>query len=197
MALFINIKVKGKSTKIIPNVLSRVYKFAAFEGEVLTFRVTDLNGKESEKSINVRNELNQAWSFVTTRAARHKPCNDYFKTLRRQKTLQQILDEGEIVLHCLVPKEGHSYEDLPDADTAGRDIGINPLRFLDMPIALAPILIHELAHVAGATTNPRDKDAIAAERALKHCLCASQFRPDALGALQKIDLPGYEDSRLA
>jgi len=197
MALFIDIKNQGKSTRVIPNVLSRVYKFAAFEQEVLTFRVTELNGKEVEKRVNVRSELNQAWSFVTQRAARHKPCNEYFKTLRRKKTLQQVLDEGDIVLHCLLPKEGHTFEDLPDADTAGRDIAINPLRFLDMPIVLGPILIHELAHVAGATTNPRDKDAIAAERALKHCLCAAQFRPGALGAIQKIELPGYEDSRLA
>ncbi len=197
MALFINIKIKGQSVKVIPNVLSRVYKFAAFEEEVLRLRVTDLNGKEAEKRINVRNEVGQAWSFVTQRAARHRPCNDYFKTLLRKKTLQQILDEGDIVLHCLLPKEGHTFEELPDADTAGRDIAVNPLRFLDMPIALGPILIHELAHVAGATTNPRDKDAIAAERALKYCLCAAQFRPDALGAIQKIELPGYEDSRIA
>ena len=197
MALFINIKIKGKSTKVIPNVLSRVYKFAAFEDEVLKFRLTDLNGKEGEKQVNVRNELNQAWSFITQRAARIRSCNDYFKTLRRKKTLQEILAEGDIILHCLLPKEGHTLDELPDADTSGRDIALNPLRFLDMPIALGPILIHELAHVAGATTNPRDKDAIAAERALTYCGCAAQFRPGALGALQKIELPGYEDSRIA
>ena len=30
MALFINIKIKDQSVKVIPNVLSRVYKFTAF-----------------------------------------------------------------------------------------------------------------------------------------------------------------------
>src|SRR5437763_7381752 len=171
MALRIN-GVTG--TFSVPRV-PKNYRFTAFT-PTLKVRITTDGGSE-EQSVNVKSKLEQAWQFVTQRAARHAPCNAYFKTLFRKKSLQEVLDEGDITLHCLEPKDGFSSDDLPDANTAGRDIGIFAgLLFETDPNKLSCTLVHELAHVAGATTNSVDPDAIAAERSLKSCLCAGQFR---------------------
>lgn len=191
------LRINGAGKKyIVPNVLSRTYKYTAFDGPTLTFTVKMANGKVEDKVVNVKTKIEEAWRFVTDRAAVHKPCNDYFKTLARKKTLREVLAEGDIIVHCLVPKEGHTFEELPNANTAGRDIGIDPGLLLEEPIKLACTLIHELAHVAGATTNPADSNAIAAEKALQSCLCAGQFRPEALGLIQQIELRRYGGSRI-
>jgi hypothetical protein len=51
--------------------------------------------------------------------------------------------------------------------------------------ALAATILHELAHIAGASTNARalQPEASEAETALKHCLLTPQFDPNALGIL--------------
>jgi hypothetical protein len=192
MAMFIN-GISGKY--ILPNVLSRKYKYAAFSGSVLQYQQTLQNGKTQVKSVNIKNTLDQAWSFVTKQAAAHKPCNDYFRTLWRKKSLKDVINEGDIIIHCLIPKGNYSLADLPEANTAGRDMGFNPYLLIEGGMGLASTLIHELAHVAGASTNP-DPDnpkSIAAETALLHCLCRKQFRKDAIGSIQLFS-PG--DSRV-
>jgi len=178
MGLLIN-GISGKYS--IPTVLSKAYKYAAFE-PTLKLKVNAKEGSE-DKSIAVQTKIDAAWRFITKRAAVYKPCNDYFKTLVRKKTLKEVLDEGDITLHCLTPKEGHSFDDLPAANSAGRDIGIHPSLFLEKDDVLACTLIHELAHVAGATTNTRDKNAGTAESALKCCLCKAEYNPDNLGLI--------------
>lgn len=195
MALRIN-GIGGKY--IIPNVLSNIYRYTAFDGPVLKYRATTKDGKVEEKSINVKKIIDSAWIFITKHAATHKPCNEYFKTLPRKKTLREILTEGDITLHSLEPKGQHTIEHLPDANTAGRDIGISPYLLIVDPDGLAATLIHELAHVGGASTNPDpgNPTSIAAEKALQFCLCKKRFRPEALGSIQIIEPRGAGDSRI-
>jgi hypothetical protein len=183
MALRIN-GIDGKY--ILPNVLRIKYKFSAFDGPTLTYSQSLPNGRSQVKSVNIKGKIDPAWAFVTGRAAAHTPCNNYFKTLLRNKSLKEVLAEGDITIHELVPKDGYTLADLPDACAAGRDIGINPYLLIDATIGLAPVLIHELAHVAGASTNPDpyDKQSLAAEKALLHCLCSKHYRPEALGSIQ-------------
>lgn len=161
----------------VPRTLNvRKYVFGKF-GETLR------SGSGQEVDANAaKRKLDDAWKFVTTRAMLHKPCNDYFKSLPAGKTLQQIC-QGTITLHALLPQEGHTFADLPAAETAGNDIGLNPALFFLEDDALRATLIHELAHVGGASTNPRDPydKAIAAERALNSCLLATQFNRDNVG----------------
>lgn len=178
--------IEGVS-RSIPHVNKRKYKYSAFDGPVLTYR-----DQNAEKSVDVKRTLEGAWRFITNRAAVHRPCNDYFKTLPRGKTLQEVLLEGDIYLHCLVPKSGYNFGDLPGANAAGRDIGINPLAIIDST-QLASTLIHELAHVAGASTNndPTDTRSIAAETALRHCLCVQQFDPGNFGLIEDFTFKGY------
>ncbi len=179
----------------VPRILKN-YRFVAFT-KTLKVRITS-DGKSEEKSVDVKSKLEQAWRFVTQKAAAYAPCNSYFKGLARKKSLKEVLDEGDIILHCLEPKEGFSSNNLPDANTAGRDIGIHPgLLFDNDPNSLACTLVHELAHVAGATTNPDDQDAIAAERSLKSCLCAGQFRSTSLGSNQDLQIIKPGGTRIA
>jgi hypothetical protein len=181
----------------VPNVNKRAYRFAKFEAR-MTFGVRGADGRPQDKTVDVKPKIQPAWNFITGRAANHKPCNDYFKSLRRNVTLKQVLEEGDIILHCLVPKEGHTFDELPDANTAGRDIGIDPSYLLDPDsMGLAATLIHELAHVAGGTTNPRDDHAGEAEEALNHCLCQSKFRSGTLGVLELPELRSAGRQRLA
>jgi hypothetical protein len=95
---------------------------------------------------SVKAKLELAWRFVTHKAALHAACNAYFKSLSRKKTLQDVLKEGDIVLHCLWPANGHTFEELPDGDSAGRDLAIDPFLLLqeidaDKPSHLACTLI--------------------------------------------------------
>ena len=95
MALVINIK--GQYRGLIPNVLSRKYKFTGFEGEELEVQFKDERGRISTKRVNVKTQANAAWTFITERAARYKPCNDYFKTLLKKQTLKEVLADGDII----------------------------------------------------------------------------------------------------
>jgi hypothetical protein len=177
MGLLIN-GITGKYD--LPVVPDERFKYAAF-ATPFKVRVTPKGGPEVIKEIAVQTKINAAWRFITRRAAAHKSCNDYFKTLLRKKTLTEVLKEGDITLHYLTPKEGHTFDELPSGHSAGRDIAIDPSLLLEDDSELACTLIHELAHVAGATTNKRDKNAGAAESALDFCLCHDKYNPGIKG----------------
>lgn len=185
-------KINGiDGTFPIPRVL-RNYVFTKFDSMMTA---TMANGTQS--TVDIKVALNKAWQGVGQRS-NQKACNEYFATLFRQKTLAQILAEGDIVLHRLEPKTGYKYSDLPDANTAGRDIGIDPNLFFDSdPAVLVCTLIHELAHVGGASTDagaPAAK-AHAAEKALVSCSCKAQYRKDVLGSIKDIRSSGLFGQR--
>jgi hypothetical protein len=183
MALIIDIK--GKYSGSLPNVLSRIYRFRGFDGDTLTAQFKD----GTTKIADVNRQLNEAWGFVNQRAnIVGGKCNAYFQSLSRHKTLKQVLQEDDIVMHCLEPKPGHTFEDLPHAVTAGRDIAIDPTILFETSHVLGCTLIHELAHVAGATTDNSEENPHAgdAEEALHHCLCTSQFHLNTLGSIQTL-----------
>jgi hypothetical protein len=162
----------------VPTIISKVYRYKAFDRTL----VITVGGKE--QNIVVSDKIKPAWAMVWKRAE-HAPCNEYFKTLVGGKTLKEVLQGGVITLHYLTPRENQTFDKLPEANTAGRDIGINPAYLLDTdPAPLACTLIHELAHVAGATTNTRGEHAGDAENALLSCMCKSHHNPANLGMIQ-------------
>src|SRR5215217_8971545 len=112
--------------KLVPNVNKRNYRLTTFKDGI------QLPGYKGVLNIDkVTRSLNASWNFIRTQVAHHKPCNDYFQHLSAKKTLLQILNEGDITLHCLWPKEDTNELDVfidkvPYGTAAGRDIGINP-----------------------------------------------------------------------
>lgn len=184
MALLIN-GITRKTPYSRPVILSGVYAYAPFE-PVLHVTVLSEDGLRTfDKDIEVEKPLRQAWALVQHRT-HVAACQAYFKTLWRGKSLSDVMTEGDVTLHCLVPKGNHTFDELPLANSAGRDIGLNP-NLLLMPGSahLACTLIHELAHVAGATTSRYDANAGAAEESLLHCQCKTLYNPANLGSLAR------------
>lgn len=144
------------------------------------------------QNVDVKLVLEKAWKGLVDRA-KSKPCNECFKLLFRKKTLTEILAEGDIVLHCLEPKQGFTYADLPEANTAGRDIGLDPTSLFDSdPNSLVCTLVHEVAHIGGASTDagaPFDQ-AHAAEKTLLSCACTKHYRKNVLGRLMSFTPKG-------
>lgn len=161
--------------------LAKQYSYARLD-TILTLGLSTDAGTV-QKTIDVKNLLERAWQAVT-RKSDNKLCNDYFKSLFRKKTLKEVLTEGDITLHMLEPKPGRDWSVVPYANASGRDIGLNPELFIDGDAdVVACTLIHELAHVAGASTNagaPK-AEAHAAELALMSCSCKKQYDKDILG----------------
>lgn len=174
-------KINGiDGTYPVPRVL-RNYVYTKFDQ---TMTATMVAG--GEKTVNVQSLLNAAWTGVVRRSG-NKICNDYFATLPQKKTLATILADGDIVLHCLEPKQGFTLADLPYANTAGRDIGLDPQLLFDPdPNVLICTLVHELAHVGGASTNTAAayEQAHAAEKALTCCGCRKQYDKDIVGSIR-------------
>jgi hypothetical protein len=186
-------KINGIDGKfIVPNVNNPNYRFTQFEA---TMRA-NVNG--IEKTVNVRNVVENAWNGVVKRS-QQTACNECFKTLPQKKTLAEILAGADLVIHCLEPKEGKNYDSLPYANTAGRDIGLDPTPLFGTdPELITCTLIHELAHVGGASTNPRDpqEQAHAAEKTLLSCSCKQHYNKSVLGSFRIIK-PGQLGPRYA
>ena len=164
--LFAGITTEGSR----PNVGRRTYTYTRF------------NGDEPGTSDNL-DRCKDAWKHVQKRAGM-PTCSAYFHGLTRHRTLRQVLDEGPITLWLLHPVEGYTEKDVPLANSAGRDIGIKPVLLEPGNQAeLACTLIHELAHVAGASTNKAKEDphSLDAEKALKKCACGKKYNEDNLG----------------
>ena len=194
--LHVNVSSSGHPKYTIPNVNKRKYRYADFGIGKLQFTPAPKNGDggtrdagTQARQVDVAAMIQAAWRRIVTQAAR-KECNDYFLTLARKKSLKDVLAEGDIVVHCLVPKEGYGWDDLPAANTAGRDIGINPALLTDPDDidGLACTLIHELAHVAGATTNSarEDQESLDAEQALNFCGCKKHYDNENRGSIEPL-----------
>jgi hypothetical protein len=166
----------GISSDILPpNINKRTYVYGRFEKTE--------SGQPTSASADAMKKVNEAWKHVENRAATGT-CNQYFQGLARKLSLRQVLDEGPITLWLLRPRDGYTLEDMPLANSAGRDIGIKPsLLEPGNSLELVCTLIHELAHVGGASTNndPADPHSLDAEKALKKCACASKYNKENLG----------------
>ncbi len=191
--LHVNVSATGRPTYAVPNVNKRKYRFADFGIGKVQFTPRNSDGGApaggQPRQVDVALLIQAAWRRIIAQAAR-KECNDYFLTLARKKGLKDVLAEGDIVVHCLVPKEGFDWDDLPAANTAGRDIGINPALLTDPDDidGLACTLIHELAHVAGASTNSarEDQGSLDAEQALSFCGCKRLYDKENRGSIEPL-----------
>ena len=189
-------KINGidKNYGVTRGPLKSYYNYGPFP-KTLTFDVTNpRTGTKTRKTLNVKQEINKAWLWITKKAAAHGPCNTYFRKLPGRKTLAQIL-KGPIVLHALQPKPGKTDSDLPRGASGVNSVGINLLLIAEQKqAALCATLIHELAHVGGASIS---RTSIEAETALKHCLLSQQFDPNALGVLHEREMERLPQTRVA
>ena len=164
-----------------PSLLGKPYRYRKFEAPA--------PGKSGHAGPSAIDVAKAAWDQVVHRASL-PACNAYFKSLPRHTTLKEVIDERPITLWLLVPIEGYTYDspEVPLANTAGRDMALiprllEPAKGAGKQLELVCTLIHELAHVAGASTNNRIEDPHArdAEDALKKCSYMNQYNEGALG----------------
>ena len=177
----------------LPQINKLKYRYVKFEA---TLKATV---DAIPKTVTVKSALEFAWTGVVQRSTT-KACSERFRQLSRKKTLAEILDEGDVVLHLLEPKQGYTDEDLPEGNAAGRDIGLHPwLFFSSDALALTCTLIHELAHVGGASTDAGAALDIAhaAEQTLLSCGCKAQYRAGVLGSIKLLRSIGPGGSRFA
>ncbi len=170
------------------------YDYAPFP-KTVTFTDIDRETKlRVQKSVDVKSEIDKAWSFIAKKSANHDACNQYFSKLPGKKSLKRLL-AGRIVLYQLRPRAGKTDADLPRGASGGGSIGINLTLIARQNTAeLSATLIHELAHLGGAQKGGKSLDA---ETALKHCLLPKHFDPRAVGVLQQRGLESATRSRLA
>lgn len=178
---------QGQRGMVIPNVLSRVYRYSAWAGNIV-FKVNVKGGGIVTVSINPTRRIAAAWSHIEKTCARSKRCNSYFASLRKGQSLSYILKNVTLTVHQLVPKSRANIMSLPEANSAGSDFALSLFAFLTTDYskqntneALAATILHELAHYAGATTNKRATNALEAENALLHCGLKRFYNPNAKG----------------
>ena len=191
-------KINGIDGKygIIRGPLRSGYNYGLFPKTLSFFVINKMTKSRTRKSVDVKRELEGAWLFISRKAAAHQACNQYFRKLARGKSLAQVVKEP-IVLYALQPKPGKTDDDLPRGATGpgGKVIGLNLLLVAAQDRAsLCATLIHELAHVAGASLDSRS---IEAETALKHCLLSQHFDPKALGVLHEREMERIAPKRIA
>ena len=135
-------------------------------------------GKPIERPLNIGDVdrvVREALNFIDTHCAKSKTCNKYFLSLgsltdAASISLRQILDEKHLQIFCLGGKED---KDVPAGYTHGvgpayAQIGLNMISLTDSGNAAA-VLLHELAHVAGAPGLREDAKSLAAENSLLYC----------------------------
>lgn len=178
---------QGQRGMVIPNVLSRIYRYSTWQGNIV-FKATQKSGGTVTVSINPTKRIAAAWSHIEKTCARSKTCNRYFSSLRKGQTLAYIQKNVSFTVHQLVPKAGANIMSLPNANSAGKDFALSLWAFVDNTAtrentteALAATILHELAHYAGATTNPGATNALEAENALLHCGLKRFFNRNAKG----------------
>lgn len=179
MPLVYNVGQKGV---VIPNVLSRIYRYSSWKGNTL------IQSGNIKIVINPKERIDRAWTFIETNCARNRKCNSYFASLRKRKTLSDILKNVTFTVHELVPKQGVPNSKLPEANSAGKDFALSIFAFLESgqvkensDQALAAVILHEIAHYAGASTYVTGKGKLEAENALLHCGLKRFHNPDAKG----------------
>jgi hypothetical protein len=171
----------------VPRILKEKYEYVPFKYTVYQLTMSD----GSTVTLDIRKQLTDAWNYLEGHCARSKGCNEYFSRLAGKKTLAEWMKHTDFVIHLLSPRArnartGKEYkqEDLPQANSAGSDIGFSLYTFLDNrqdTPALAAVLLHEIAHCAGATTNASAPNSLEAENALLPCGLGKYFQRDARG----------------
>lgn len=169
----------------IPRVVSQIYEYAPIE-PLYTVGMSD----GQQITINVKDQVDKAWQYLEKNCAKSDACNTYFKNLSRAKSLAEWMQGTEFVVHLLRPKKNsrsgkvYGEGDLPQANSAGSDIGISMYTFIEKKgndASFAAVLLHEIAHRGGATTNPSGKQALEAENALIPCGLKQHFLDSAKG----------------
>ena len=184
----VKIKINGIDTDYGAINTGFGYSLSTFLGATLTFAIKG----QGQMTVDVKKVIGDAFAHIDSHCAANKQCNKYFLGLNKRQpiSLRQILDTMTIQAFRLKPGDGMEVKDLPAGYTLGwgdtyAQIGLNELMLTDA-MSAASVLVHELAHVAGAPGRRDEPKSIAAETALLNCGLKKYFDQDATGTIQSI-----------
>ena len=188
-------KINGiDGTFPVPNILRRAYLYAKFDATLKATVGAIL------KTVTVKTALESAWTGVVQRS-NTKPCNECFRQLFRKKTLTEILLPKGISC-CISSSRSRDIptpicpRGTPRGATSASIPGCFSIRTL-WPSTCT--LIHELAHVGGASTDAGAAPDIAhaAEKTLLSCGCSAQYRSGVLSTIKLMRSGGSGGPRYA
>lgn len=172
----------GAQSVSIPNLLRKKYHYGSWQGNIV------LKSAGTTITINPKKRIEDAWKHIENNCAKNEKCNQYFASLHRGQALKDILKDATFTVHQLLPNAGIDDSQMPYANSTGLDFALHIFAFFDVGSfkensneALAATILHELAHYAGATTDPDSVKALDAENALIHCGLKRFYNSDAKG----------------
>jgi len=119
--------------------------------------------------------LKQAVHIIDAKIKTYKPCNDRFKDLPGGRTLLRVWTDRSVWIN-FDPRRRHG----DFGATRGNDITITAFSLAMGRWTTAATLVHELAHVNGASGDTHD-----AESTLRSCLLQDLEDPTIIGAIVK------------
>jgi len=179
--------VNGSDAPLGKIMTGKEYILSNFPDDEITFKIKTKGPHSITRTVNVNHVIEEALRYIDNHCAKSVNCNNYFLGLDKRNpiSLRQILDEKNLQIYRLGGKDD---KDLPAGYTFGwgpkyAQIGINCLSLTDSGNT-ASVLLHELAHVAGAPGRDQDANSHAAETALKFCGLGSFYDDNALGVIR-------------
>jgi hypothetical protein len=165
--------VNGPKAPLGTILTGKPFNLTHFPDEEISFAIQH-KGKQLGRTVKVELVIREALTYINTHCAKSKACNDYFKTLDKSNpiTLKEILDQKKLQLYRIGLKADDDDKQWPEGFTHGwgpsyAQIGLNRIALTDSG-NVAAVLLHELAHVAGAPGR-ESGHSTAAERALTPC----------------------------
>lgn len=129
------------------------------------------------RNSNYVGTLQLAIQMLNAKVKNHTPCNDAFRALPGGRSFRRLLNDSRIWI-SFDPSGADGYY----GATLGNDITISAFAFRMGVWTVAGTLVHELAHVNGATGTTTD-----AEDTLQDCLLPDVYNPSVIG---QVIVPG-------
>jgi hypothetical protein len=134
--------------------------------------------------------LVSARRYLDVKVQDHGPCNDCFRRLPGRHSFKEVYNDPNVWIN---------YMDNPNGpwgftNPASKEIAIHARALTRGYLWVASVMVHELAHINGASGEKTNQDA---ENTLKFCLLASQFDPNVLGTIREFSTPDDLDTAYA
>ena len=127
---------------------------------------------------NLFDTLVSARRYLDVKVQNHSPCNECFRRLPGKRSFKEVYNDPDVWVN---------YADAPMAAPWGftaagtKEMAIHARSLTRGYLWVAATMVHEMAHVNGASGRSDDNSA---ERALKSCLLAQLFDPNVFGLLE-------------
>lgn len=128
--------------------------------------------------------LASAVRYLDLKVQQHTPCNECFRRLPGKRSFKEVYNDPDVWIN---------YNGAFNATYAGftrkgsKEIVIHSTSIMKGHLFVAATLVHEMAHVNGASGSGIDQSA---EKTLKACLLPQMFNPNVYGAIDRFVRPG-------